>query len=521
MIRVAGYCRVSTDKSDQANSFETQQQYFREYIGRNPHWELYEIYADEGITGTSTKKRTQFNRMIRDAWEGKFQLILTKEVSRFSRNILDTISYTRELKAMGIGVIFLTDNINTLEPEAEMLLSFLASLAQEESRRTSSRVVWGQTRQMEKGVVFGQSLLGYDVKNGQITVNPEGAEIVRLIFHKYAVEQVGTSELARYLTNEGYRTYRGSSNWKANTVLKILNNEKYVGDLVQKKTYTPDFLTHEKKSNKGQVPMVILENHHEPIISREIWDLAQQRLRQNYKHRQGNGGHSNRYVFSGKIKCGECGASFVGRYKYRKDGTRTRRWSCGTAASQGRAGCDVGKLVRDDDAMQMLKTALKALQLDRGKIIRNVTALALEAMESQQDTGDTPEHLQTEIQRIHRKKEAVLDSYFSREISREDMCLMNRKYDDRLEDLRKRQEEAVRRRREKQDMASLRETVEREITAILNLETGSQVFCKTMLESLTVFKDRHMELRLKGISHVFQFTESAGSGFLIDKQVDL
>ncbi len=508
MIKVAGYCRVSTDKSDQANSFETQQRYFREYIGRNPHWELHEIYADEGITGTSTKKRTQFNRMIQDAWEGKFQLILTKEVSRFSRNILDTISYTRELKAMGIGVIFLTDNINTLEPEAEMLLSFLASLAQEESRRTSSRVVWGQTRQMEKGVVFGQSLLGYDVKNGQIAVNPQGAEVVRLIFHKYAVEQMGTSELARFLTSQGYRTYRGSRDWKANTVIKILNNEKYVGDLVQKKTYTPDFLTHEKKSNKGQVPLVILENHHEPIISREIWDMAQQRLRQNYKHRQGKGGHSNRYVFSGKIKCGECGASFVGRFKYRKDGTRMRRWSCGTAASQGREGCDVGKLVRDDDAMQMLKTALNALQMDRKAIVRNVTALALVAIQSgQQGAADTREHLQSEIRRILKKKEAVLDSYFSREISKEDMLLMNRNYNDHLEDLRKRQKEAEQCCREKQDMVCLRESIESELGDMLSLKKESQVFCKTMVDSLTVFKDRHMELRLKGIPHVFQFTD--------------
>ena len=193
MIKVAGYCRVSTDKDDQANSFAAQQRYFREYIQNHPGWELFDIYADEGITGTSTKKRTQFNRMITDAYDGKFRMIITKEVSRFSRNVLDTIAYTRELKAIGIGVIFATDQINTLEPESEMLLSFLASMAQEESRRTSSRVVWGQTRQMEKGVVFGHSLLGYDVKNGKISINPKGAEIVRLIFKKYAVEQVSTS----------------------------------------------------------------------------------------------------------------------------------------------------------------------------------------------------------------------------------------------------------------------------------------------------------------------------------------
>lgn len=342
MIKVAGYCRVSTDKEDQVNSFEAQKRYFREHIKNHPDWELYEIYADEGITGTTTKKRTQFNRMINDAYEGKFQIIITKEVSRFSRNILDTIAYTRELKAIGIGVFFMTDRINTLLPESEMLLSFLATMAQEESRRTSSRVVWGQTRQMERGVVFGQSLLGYDVKNGVLTINPEGAEIVRLIFHKYAVEQLGTSEIARNLTRNGFETYRGSTKWKANTVIKILNNEKYVGDLVQKKTFTPDFLTHEKRTNKGEVPYVTIENHHEPIISREIWNMAQERLRKNNKHRGGDCGHSNRYVFSGKIKCGECGSSFVGRFKYLKDGTKIRRWSCGTATNEGAAALRCG-----------------------------------------------------------------------------------------------------------------------------------------------------------------------------------
>lgn len=158
MIPVASYCRVSTDKEDQANSFAAQQRYFSQYIRRHPQWELYRIYADEGITGTSTKKRAQFQRMIRDAQAGKFHIILTKEVSRFSRNLLDTIAYTRQLKAMGVSVIFLTDGINTMDPDAELRLSIMASIAQEESRRTSARVKWGQTRQMERGVVFGRSL---------------------------------------------------------------------------------------------------------------------------------------------------------------------------------------------------------------------------------------------------------------------------------------------------------------------------------------------------------------------------
>lgn len=203
MIRVAGYCRVSTDKDDQINSFESQQRYFREYIQHQPQWELCDIYADEGITVTSTIKRVHFNRMLRDAYAGKFQLIITKEVSRFSRNILDTIRHTRELKAARIGVLFLTDGINTLDPDAELRLSIMASIAQEESRRTSARVIWGQTRQMERGVVFGRSLLGYDVKDGKISINQQGAAIVRIIFRKYALEQLSSSGIAAYLTREG------------------------------------------------------------------------------------------------------------------------------------------------------------------------------------------------------------------------------------------------------------------------------------------------------------------------------
>ena len=507
MIKVASYCRVSTDKNDQANSFEIQKDYFREYIQRNPDWELYAIYADEGITGTSTKKRKEFNRMMNDAYEGKFQMIITKEVSRFSRNILDTISYTRELRAMGIGVIFATDRINTLEPEAEMILSYIAAQSQEESRRTSARVVWGQTRQMEKGVVFGHSLLGYDVKDGRITVNPEGAEVVRLIFHKYAVELVGTSEIARFLTREGYRTYRGSSKWKSNTVIKILNNEKYAGDLVQKKTYTPDFLSHEKKSNKGAVPLIAIHNHHEPIVSRKIWNLAQERLRRSTKHAAGESGYSNRYVFSGKIKCGQCGSSFVGRFKYLKDGTRIRRWSCSTAINEGTTGCDIGRLVRDDDAMQMLKTAIRRLPVDFDTMVRNVTELALDAILTDQTAvRDNPERLRQELDRTHQKKEAVMDAYFSREISKEDMIFFTARYEQQLSDLRKRQEDAQNRKDRKQDSNSMRMQIHSEVSAILKGETESEVFYKNLLESLTVFKDRHMELRLKWLPLVFHFS---------------
>lgn len=499
MTRVASYCRVSTDKEDQANSFEAQQRYFRDYIAHRPDWELCGIYADEGITGTSTKKRVQFNRMIADAFDGKFQLILTKEVSRFSRNILDTIAYTRELKAIGVGVLFVLDGINTLNPDAELYLSIMGSIAQEESRKTSSRVVWGQTRQMERGVVFGRSLLGYDVRDGRITVEPEGAGIVRLIFQKYALEQTGPTEIARLLTQGGF----GGLRWSPSAVIRVLKNEKYMGDLIQRKTYTPDYLTHEKRRNDGAVPMVRIENHHQPIVSRELWDLAQERLKRNNKHTPGASGHSNRYAFSGKILCGECGTRFVGRYKYEKNGTKYRRWSCATASRKGTAACGVGKLVRDDDAVNMLKTALRSLQLDDDGLAAAVAGLASDTIRAG-ERADDPGQLQCLLQKTRQKKESMMDSYFSGDITKAEMHSMKQRYDAQLESLSRRLDTAKAHQGEEPEL--LQTVFRSELSSLLRGETDSEAFFKTVLESLTVFQDRHMELRLQHLEMVFVFS---------------
>ncbi len=391
MIRAAGYCRVSTDRGDQLNSFEAQQRYFRQYIEHHENWTLYEIYADEGISGTSTRRRTQFHRMIADAREGKFSLILTKEVSRFSRNILDTIRYTRELKRMGIGVFFLNDNINTLDPDAELRLSIMASIAQEESRRTSERVKWGQTRQMERGVVFGHSLLGYTVCNGHMQIEPSGADTVRQIFFKYGVEKKGTSVIARELQEAGYLTGSGESKWSAGHILKILKNEKYAGDLIQKKTITPDYLTHEKKYNRGEEEQVVLRNHHEAIIPRELWETVQAEMERR-KKTVNSPVPSVRHTFSGKIHCGECGSVFVSRLKYRKDNTCYRRWRCSSGGK-----CSVGHLLRDDTAAEMVTAALHSLDIDRKRILENVTALALEAVPSIKAEPERAEMLRYEL----------------------------------------------------------------------------------------------------------------------------
>ena len=278
MLQVAAYCRVSTDKEDQANSFEAQQRYFREYIQRQPDWELQGIYADEGFSGTSTNKRVEFNKMLHAAELGQIDLIVTKEVSRFTRNTVDALQITRELRRRGVGVLFLNDSLDTRTNDGELRLTIMSSVAQDESRKTSERSKWGQMRSMEKGVVFGGSLLGYDVIGGKMTVNPEGAEVVRLIFHKYLQERKGCSTIARELREAGIFSSKGNCLWSSATVTKILKNEKYCGDLIQKKTYTPDYLTHEKKYNHGKEPLVELKDHHEPIIDRETWQAVQREL---------------------------------------------------------------------------------------------------------------------------------------------------------------------------------------------------------------------------------------------------
>lgn len=506
MIPVASYCRVSTDKDDQANSFEAQQRYFKEYIDRQPDWELYKVYADEGISGTSTEKRQEFNRMIHDAHMGKFKLIITKEVSRFSRNILDTISFTRELRSLGVGVLFMNNGINTLKSDGEMYLSMMAILAQEESRATSNRVKWGQARQMERGVVFGRSMLGYDVKDGKMSINPEGAEIARLIFHKYAVEKKGTTVIARELREAGYQTYHGSTNWSNSHIVKILKNEKYVGDLTQKKTFTPDYLTHAKKYNHGEEEMITITNHHEPIISREIWNMTQAELQKRNRHGELGAGHSNRYVFSGKIKCGECGYSFVSRYKKRKDGTKYRKWGClaatdhhtGRVDAEGNpVGCNIGRMLRDEVAMDILRQGIQSLQMDTDWIIRNVTTLALEAIrEGETESVDTEDQLQYQIDQLTKKKEAVLDAFFSQTVTKEEMRLMNERYDQELAALDQRMQ-AV---REKQklcyDASSLADDVRQKVKAIVCGETDSEVFYKNILDHMTVYRGGRVELRL-------------------------
>lgn len=512
MIKVASYCRVSTDREDQANSFESQQRYFREYIDRHPEWELYEVYADEGITGTSTKKRTQFNRMINDAYLGRFKLIITKEVSRFSRNLLDTIAYTRELKALGIGVIFMNDGFNSLDPDSELRLSIMGSIAQEESRKTSCRVKWGQIRQMERGVVFGSSMLGYDVCDGKLTIDPEGAEIVRLIFHKYGVEKKGTSVIARELREAGYKTYRGNPVWSGSHIVKILRNEKYVGDLVQKKTITTDYLSHTKKYNRGEEEIITIKDHHAPIIDRDLWHTVQEELQRRNRNNNQSAGHSNRYIFSGKMICGVCGARFVSRRKTRKSGTSYMRWCCYTAATLGAnpvdvqgklSGCDIGKAIRDDLAMEALTKVIRSIPVDYHWIIQNLTNIVHTSIHACEDPGDDTQKLERQIQQTVMKKEAAIDAFVSGVITKEELQHMKDLYDESLASLHERLDTCKKSKRSTQ--APIQTDIKRQIESIVTCRQVSDPYYKALLESVVIQKNGTFRIKITHIPQTWHF----------------
>jgi DNA invertase Pin-like site-specific DNA recombinase len=330
--RVCAYCRVSTEQDDQLNSLENQKRYFEGYIGRNLEWEFCGLYVDEGVSGTSAEKRADFQRMIKDAENKKFDLLLTKEISRFARNTLDSIFYTRKLKGLGVGVVFMNDNINTLDNDAELRLTIMSSIAQEESRKTSERVKWGQKRRMEQGFVFGTRVFGYHLKNGKLSVNEDEAKIVRLIYELY-LGGMGVQLVAKELENRGIFSPNGDARWRHATVLRILKNEKYIGVLKQRKLITTDYLSHKRKVNEGEENYITIENNHAPIIDAETFNSAQKELARRRNTALDKSRYSNRYPFSGKIKCAYCNSTFK---RVAKKDTDKAFWQCSEAVRFGR-----------------------------------------------------------------------------------------------------------------------------------------------------------------------------------------
>ena len=312
-LRVAAYARVSTDLDDQRISLDSQQKHYYTKINENPNWTLVDVYVDDGKSATRVTKRLGFQRMMRDVGRGKIDLILTKSVSRFARNTLDTLNYVRKLKNIGVGIYFEEENINTLDMNGELLLTILSSIAQQESLNLSSHVNMGLKYKMIKGEPCGTvKCYGYDFikENSQLIINPEQAEVVRLMA-KWYLEGDGTNKIAKKLNEMNIPSPSGKCLWREESVTHLLKNEKIKGDILIGKFYTPNPLNHKRKENKGIKEKYYVHNHHEPIISKEMWQDIQDTMEKRYKERKFKSSTSsqNRYSTSGVMKCGFCNKS--------------------------------------------------------------------------------------------------------------------------------------------------------------------------------------------------------------------
>ena len=350
--RVAAYCRVSTDTDEQETSYEAQIEHYTDYIQKHPGWVLAGIYADDGISGTNTKKREEFNRLINDCMNRKIDLVVTKSISRFARNTLDCLKYIRQLKEKNIPVIFEKENIDTMDPKSDVLLTIMASLAQQESQSLSQNVKLGLQYRYQKGKVQvnHNRFLGYTKDGeGNLVIDNEEAEVVKRIYREY-LEGKSYYEIGKGLTADGIRTAAGSETWRASTLKKILQNEKYIGDALLQKTVTVDFLTKKRVVNSGISPQYYVENSHEAIIPRDIYMLVQEEMIRRSKIGSESG---NRHVYSGKyalssiVYCGHCGDIYR-RTQWFLKGKNVPVWRCSGRMSRVKKDCPSRSILESD-----------------------------------------------------------------------------------------------------------------------------------------------------------------------------
>lgn len=388
--RVAGYARVSTDMEDQQTSYAAQCDYYTNYIQSRSDWEFVGLYSDEGITACNTFKREGFNRMVEDALSGRIDLIITKSVSRFARNTVDSLTTIRKLKEHGTEVYFEKENIWTFDGKGELLLTIMSSLAQEESRSISENCTWGQRKRFADGKVTVpfKRFLGYDRgPNGELVVNEEQAKIVRKIYG-YFLQGRSPYQIAKLLTEEGIPTPGGKKVWGKAVVASILTNEKYKGDALLQKVYTTDFLTKKKKKNEGEVPQYYVEGNHKAIIPPEIFDRVQILMQ---THDSAKKRKSCVNIFSGKIKCGDCGSWYGSKVWHSNDKYRKVIWQCNHKFDGGEK-CTTPHL--DEEMIKQL--FIKALN-----ILGNERDLIIGGFEEIRDTAFSTEALDEEAELLN------------------------------------------------------------------------------------------------------------------------
>lgn len=399
--RVAAYARVSTEQEEQQTSYESQIDYYTNYIKGREDWEFAGMYSDEGITATNTKKRIGFQKMIADALDGKIDLIVTKSVSRFARNTVDSLTTVRQLKEKGVEIYFEKENIWTLDSKGELLITIMSSLAQEESRSISENCVWGQRKRFADGKVTVpfKRFLGYDMgEDRNLVINPEQAKTVRRIYAMF-LEGKSPHAISKILTDEPETlTVIGKQNWNPSTIKSILTNEKYKGDALLQKSYTVDFLTKEKKPNEGEIPQYYVKGNHEAIIQPEVFDMVQNMmaLRKTGKNRI-----SSANVFSSKIRCGDCGGWYGSKVWHSNTKYRRRVWRCNRKYENDDK-CQTPHLTDDEVKELFVKAANQLIEI-KDEVIRNFEEAkellfgTTELVQEQEELEDSLNQLADEI----------------------------------------------------------------------------------------------------------------------------
>ena len=461
--RVAAYVRVSTDDDEQLESFQSQKKYYQEKISENRDWVMVGIYADEAITGTKVDKREQFQRMIQDCLDGKIDVIMTKSVSRFSRNTVDILQYVRLLKERGIAVIFEKENINTMSLEAvkDALpklpyditeVDLMGTLAQNEVESTSKNVKMGIKMKMKRGELMGfNGCLGYDYhpEDKTITVNEAEAETVRLIFELY-LQGYGTYTIARRLTELGRVNKKGQVKWTDSGVRGIIKNEKYKGDLLLQKTITTDPISKRRIENFGEEEQYYVRDHHEPIVSREVWEQAKEirlsRNRQSNKMADGKREkYTKKYAFSSMCECGFCGTKLTRRTLHSSSKYETPVWYCRNAANKGKHNCPNSKSVHESILENAFIEAYKLLVGNFDDVIDSVIDTIESVSTNNEEIGRLKKE-QKALDNLEQRRKKLTDLYLDDGISKE-------AYDEKYEEL------SVKIQKSKESIAILQENV--------------------------------------------------------------
>lgn len=383
-LRVAAYCRVSTDDEEQLTSYEAQKNYYTDKIMTNKEWTMAGIFADEGITGTSARKRPEFLRMIRQCKQGKIDIVLTKSISRFARNTVDCLNYVRALKELGIAVIFEKENMNTLEIDSEILITMLGAFAQSESESISANVRWGIRQAMKEGkaTIQYKYLYGYRKgDDGKPEIIPDQAEVVRKIYGLF-LSGTPVRGIQEYLNANSVPNINGEPKWARSAIDSILTNEKYCGDVLLQKTYIDDCINKKVKKNTGQLPMYLVQNHHEGIISRETFDAAQAELARRSAGKSpskknaptGRSRYSSKYALSDRLYCGECGTRYQRCTWRNRDGSKRIVWRCVSRVDYGNKYCHDSPTLDEEPLHRAILAAINSVVKDKGNIVYNLKA---------------------------------------------------------------------------------------------------------------------------------------------------